>query len=832
MTFLPRGLQAIRLMLVLSFLSPAFGSADETGIDTKTFKSRVKPILLKYCVDCHGPEDQQARLRYDEIDRFQASDRHLWTKIHEQVSSQVMPPKDAPQMSASEKETMLAWIRKSQRALGAGSTRRLNRRELGSALQDVTGLTVDFSYTIPGDSKVDGFDTGAEALQDAADSVSQLMEVTRRAVEGIRFMEPSASKILTADLVNVEKNPQNLFNPWKEAGIKLSKVPRIAKPGIGALVEPKWPTDRTNSMFYVPPSADQRGLVRVKVSVVGYRAFPEVPNPFLLVKIGGRVIDHLEITGPMDLEYQVQLEDTILDKNGIGIGFTPRVEVPYKVPGFENEDRSKPQDFPNGAGLFRPAWDKKKLRTPDQQPRPFVAFKHVELETQYIAAWPPANWNVDIGKISDTLKSAETLLTLWMERAYRRPATAAEIKPFLTFYTKLRSSGMTFDNALRSTFQSVLMSGPFRYLDSTNHPITSLANHAVASRLSFMLVGGPPDIELRKLAASGTLRRPDVLKGQAERLLNDARSQDYFIRPFVTQWLEMEQPITLVDDRRGKASYRFRPHLQDSMREETYTYIGRLLAENRPARELISSDWTMMNDALSRHYGYPSLEGGKLRKVQLRKDDKRGGGIMSHAGIQSMLCWMGNNWVIYRGAWTARHILDDPPQLPPLEVPELDTTKGDLKNLTPRELMAYHRKNVNCAVCHTKLDPIGFAFQNFDLSGRWRDVEYASYETDELDGKIAWRGKGKTRSVDTAGLLPGGEKFRTFDEFKDVLVKQYQDDMVRGLMKNFMLYATGRKPDIDDMAEIKEIMQKNAAKGYPLRDMLLSIFQTEAFLTH
>ena len=94
------------------------------------------------------------------------------------------------------------------------------------------------------------------------------------------------------------------------------------------------------------------------------------------------------------------------------------------------------------------------------------------------------------------------------------------------------------------------------------------------------------------------------------------------------------------------------------------------------------------------------------------------------------------------------------------------------------------------------------------------------------------RGKGKTRSVDTAGLLPGGEKFRTFDEFKDVLVKQYQDDMVRGLMKNFMLYATGRKPDIDDMAEIKEIMQKNAAKGYPLRDMLLSIFQTEAFLTH
>ena len=832
MKSLNRDMQTIRLMLVLSFLLPVLALADETGVGTKTFNNLVKPVLLRYCVDCHGPEEQQARLRYDDIDSFQVSDRHLWTKIHEQLSSQAMPPEDAPQLSASEKEEVLAWIKKSQRALGAGSTRRLNRREFGSALRDVTGLTVDFAYAIPEDSKVDGFDTGAEALQDAADSVSQLMEVTRRAVDGIRFLEPPASHILEVDLVNVEKNPHNLFNPWKEAGISLSKVPRLAKPGVGALVEPKWPKDRTNSMFYVPPPADQRGLVRVKVSVVGYSAFPEVPNPYLSVKIGGRVIDRPEITGPTDLEYQVQLEDSIIGKNGLGIGFTPRVEVPYKVRGFENEDRSKPQDLPDGAGLFRPAWDKKKLRTPDQQPRPFVAFKHFELEPRYVAAWPPATWNVGIGEINDTPESAEKLLAVWMERAYRRPATTAERKPFFIFYKKLRGDGMTFDNALRSTFQSVLMSGPFRYLDSTNHQVKSIADHAVASRLSFMLVGGPPDVELRKLAASGKLRRPEVLKAQAERLLNDVRSQDSFIRPFVTQWLEMEQPITLVDDRRGKASYRFRRHLQDSMREETYSYIARLLAENRTARELISSDWTMMNDALARHYGYPGLEGGELRKIKLRKDDKRGGGIMSHAGIQSMLCWMGDNWVIYRGAWTARHILDDPPQLPPLEVPELDSTKGDLKKLTPRELMAYHRKNVNCAVCHTKLDPIGFAFQNFDLSGRWRDVEYASYEVDELDGKVAWRGKGKTRSVDTAGLLPGGEKFRSYNEFKNVLVKHYQQDMVRGLMKNFMLYATGRKPDIDDMAEIKEIMQKNAAKGYPLRDMLLSVFQTEAFLTH
>ena len=328
------------------------------------------------------------------------------------------------------------------------------------------------------------------------------------------------------------------------------------------------------------------------------------------------------------------------------------------------------------------------------------------------------------------------------------------------------------------------------------------------------------------------MRRPETLTTQAERLLDDRRSYDAFIRPFVTQWLEMEQPITLVDDRRGMASYHFRRFLQDSMRDETWSYVAHMLSDNRPASELVSSDWTMMNNTLARHYGYDGIEGGHLRKVTLRSDDERGGGIMSHAGIQSMLCWMGDNWVIYRGAWTARKILDDPPQLPPLEVPELDPTAGDLKYLTPRELMEYHREDKNCAVCHVKLDPIGFAFQNFDLSGRWREVEHESYIVDELDSNVAWRGTGEARPVDTVGVLPGGEEFRTYDEFKKVVVSDYQEDMVRGLMKNFMLYATGRKPDIDDLAEIEEIMQKHASKGYRLRDMLLAVFQTKAFLEH
>ena len=240
------------LTSLLIVIPVSMASADEGGVDTKTFKSLVKPALQKYCVGCHGPEKQRARLRYDGMAGFRVTDRHLWTKIHEQLSTGEMPPENKPQPSSAEKKKILAWIEKEQRALGAGSTRRLNRRELGSALRDVTGLDVDFAYTIPGDSKVNGFDTGAEALQDAADSVSQVMEVTRRAVAGIRFLEAPPGEILHADLVNVEKNPHKVFDPWKATGINLGKLPRIPRPGLGSLVEPKWPRDRTSSMFSVP----------------------------------------------------------------------------------------------------------------------------------------------------------------------------------------------------------------------------------------------------------------------------------------------------------------------------------------------------------------------------------------------------------------------------------------------------------------------------------------------------------------------------------------------------------------------------------------------------
>lgn len=401
-------------------------------------------------------------------------------------------------------------------------------------------------------------------------------------------------------------------------------------------------------------------------------------------------LDFREVTGtagkPQTLVYEAQLGDLVVQEKGVTLALANKVEIPYAVAGFENEDKTSPNEknpAPGGTGPFRPDFDRRAL-PPEKQPAPHVVLHGIAIEPFAVTPWPPKAWKANVGEVKDDAASAKRLLALWMDRAWRRPVGEAEVVPFLKLYDKLRADGVAFDPALRAAFQSVLLSAPFRYHASPGHPDPAVAQHALAGRLSFMFWGAPPDAGLRQLAKAGTLRDPKVLDAQVDRLLADPRS-DAFVRPFVTQWLVLEQPITIAQVHINKQDFRFARYLKVSMRDETVAYVAQLIAENKPAGELIRSDWTMMNDALARHYGYPPLDGGHLRKVTLRADDPRGGGILGHAGIQSMLCWMGENWVIYRGAWTLRHVLDMPPPPPRSKCP----------NSTPRTARTRASRSAN-----------------------------------------------------------------------------------------------------------------------------------------
>ena len=820
-------MKAILASAVLLLLAAGARGADD-------FPTAAAPFLKKHCVACHGEKKQEGGVRLDQVDGVNAGNRNLWTMVHQKVASGEMPPKERAQPADADKKAVLTWIAEKQRALGAGGTRRLNRRELSSALRDVTGLQVDFAMGLPGDGTVAGFDTGADGLPEASDAVAQWLIVTRRAVDGLSFLDAPKGKNFAMNFAEV-KDVKKAFDAWKAEGATGKELRGVARPGLGLLIDPRAVGEREEWSVSVPAPAGKEGVLRLTLVVSALKPVDGVPNPRLWVRIGGQDLDFREITGtadePQKLVYEVQLGDLVVQSKGVTVALANKVEIPYAVAGFENEDKTSPNDKnppPGGTGPFRPTFDRRAL-PPEKQPAPYLVMHSIDIEPFAATPWPPTEWKADVGAIKDDAASAKRLLALWMDRAWRRPVGDAEQAPFFKLYEKVRAGGGSFDAALRVAFQSVLMSAPFRYHSSPAHPDPVVAQHAVAGRLSFMFWGEPPDAELRDLAKAGKLRDPKVLDAQVDRLLADPRSRA-FVRPFVTQWLELEQPITIAQTHINKQDFRFARYLKVSMRDETLAYFAQLVADNRPAAELVASDWTMMNDALALHYGYPALVGGELRKVKLRADDPRGGGVLGHAGIQSMLTWMGENWVIYRGAWALRHVLDIPPPPPPLEVPELNPSDGKNKGKPFRELLKQHQSDARCSVCHKNIDPVGFAFQNFDLSGRWRDVEHESYKRSELDGRIAWVGEGKTRPVDTAGRLPRGEDFKTFGEFKQLVAKNYKDDLVRGLMKNFFVYGTGRVPGIDDRAEIAAIMDQSREKGYPLRDLLKAVARSRAFL--
>jgi hypothetical protein len=793
--------------------------------------ANVAAFLEQHCHECHGPDVQEAGLRLDKLDAFCSADTHLWTDIYVKLATGEMPPKDQPAPSAAQKQKLLAWIEAEQSAIAASSLRRLNRRELSAALRDVTGLAVDYAQGLPGDGRLAGFDTGAEALTDAADSVARLMNVTRRAVDAIRFLDPPSGKVLTADLISA-KDPKKTLDEWKAAGAT-AKGSGTAKAGMGWLLTPSWVGDRDSFSIRLPAANRRTGVLRLELVVSAYKPVAGLPNSRLWIEVGNRDFDYVEITGtaeaPQRLVYEIQLDDLAIDSKGLSIQLSNKVELPYTVAGFENDDRSNPEKpVPGGTGLFRPAFDRKQVKL-EEQPVPFVAIHKLEIDPDYVAAWPPAEWKLDQGEIRDDEASAERLLHAWTQRAWRRPVTRAEESRFLELYRQVRKEGQSFDAALRAAFQSVLLSAPFRYLAAPKQEDETESHYAIASRLSFLLTGEPPDAELLRLAEKKQLRDPAVLDAQVDRLLTDARAEG-FVRPFVLQWLEAEQPITLVMTSIQKQDFRFGRYLKASMREETIAYIKQLFVENRPAKEIVSSNWTMMNDSLAIHYGYAGVTGGQMRKVELRADDPRGGGILGHAGIQSMLCWMGDNWVIYRGAWTLRHILDRPPPPPPLEVPELVPSDAANRGKSFRELLKQHQEDQRCSICHKHIDPLGFAFQNFDISGRWRDVEHERYVRNELDGKIEWNGAGATRPVDAAGRLPRGEEFTTFQDFKSLVATKYQPDLVRGLLKNLVVYAAGRRPDVQDMKAIETILAEQKSTEYRMRDLMKAVLRSKLFL--
>ncbi len=423
------------------------------------------------------------------------------------------------------------------------------------------------------------------------------------------------------------------------------------------------------------------------------------------------------------------------------------------------------------------------------------------------------------------MRDAEPLLREFIRHAYRRPTGEAEVKRFLPVVQSALKKGNTFTDAMLAAYTAVLCSPEFVCLEEKPG---RLDDHALASRLSFFLWNSVPDDELRRCAAKNELHRPEVLRAQTERLLNDTKSRR-FVDAFLDYWLDLRKMLATAPDSGLYPDYYLDDLLTESALEETQLFFSELLRGDLPARNLVSSDFAILNEKLAAHYGLPKVEGVALRRVSLPKDSPRGG-LLTQAAILKVTANGTTTSPVLRGAWVMERILGQKPPPPP---PNLPVVEPDIRGATTiRQQLEKHRTLETCNTCHAKMDPPGFALENFDVMGGWRERYRAEGDGTPAPGlaksgqKFAFH---YALPVDASGELPDGRKFADIREFKRLLLDD-KKQVARNLARQLVVYSTGAPVRFSDRAQIEQVLQRASASHYGVRSLVHEIVQSQLFL--
>ena len=502
---------------------------------------------------------------------------------------------------------------------------------------------------------------------------------------------------------------------------------------------------------------------------------------------------------------------------------------------------------PDAARLFRSRPGPSRFRNPlaVEDGQPGVAFRWLEVEGPLVDEWPSAGHELLFGNLplkkidkpaigaasvevvsTDPAKDAERLMRHFIEEAYRRPVAAAEVKRFLPVVQGVLKAGGAFADAMITGYTAVLCSPEFVCVEEKPG---KLDDYAVASRLAFFLTNSAPDAELRALAAKGQLRRPAVLHEQTDRLLNSPKSQQ-FVDAFLDYWLDLRKIMGTAPDSSLYDDYYLDDLLNESAMEEPQRFFAELVRSNLPVRNIVASDFVFVNERLAQHYGLPPVEGVALQRVPVPPDSPRGG-LMTQAAILKVTANGTTTSPVIRGVWIMERILGQPPPPPPPAVPAVDP---DIRGSTTiRQQLDKHRDLETCAACHKKIDPAGFALENFDVMGGWRDRYRATGDGAPPEKGIGHGGQKFTYHlalpVDAGGELPDGRKFGDVREFKRLLLTN-EDQLARNLAKQLTVYATGAPVRFGDRAQIEKILERSRASQFGVRTLIHELVQSDLFL--
>lgn len=774
----------------------------------------IQPFLDQNCMDCHDAEMKKGGLDLAALstDGSDAAALKKWVRVFDRVAAGEMPPPKKKQPSQDAVQDFMAvlggdLVKKSNAQKGT-VLRRLNRREYQNTINDLLGVKVNIIDSLPEDGRALGFDNIGEALSISGLQMQRYMEAAETALNETLYADARPENTTQTATLESDRNKDNIGKHW-------------LRRDDGAVVV------FNNGGFpsTVIPNLRAKATGTYKLRVTGYGYQIEEPVVFAL------------ITGSFNFR---NADNVTRSFHELPVGKPGTVEITLHL------DQGK-GIWISAQGLNGPDGHSPVKDGPANYPGEGLALMSVELEGPFITEWPPLGQKLLLGDAklrqlphglppsqawkanqpgykhkytadsTDPAGDARKQLSAFVSAAFRRPAAAEEVEPYVKLFDAEFTEGKDFLSAMRTAAIAVLCSPEFLYL---KEPVGKLNDLQIASRLGYFLTRSTPDAEL--LAAN--LTQPAVLRAQTERLLK-ADTLERFVDDFTDGWLNLREIEFTTPDKQLYPEYD--ELLLDSMLRETRGFITELIQSNLSAANVIQSDFAMLNKRLARHYGLPDVSGLELRKVKLPPDSHRGG-VLTQASVMKVSANGTNTSPVLRGVYVMDRILGMEPPPPPPGVPGVEP---DIRGATTlRELLDKHRTMESCNGCHKVIDAPGFALESYDVIGGWRDRFRSIDKGDQVNLKIEGR-RVRYRlgpRVDAAGELPDGRKFASFADLQKLLLAD-QDRIARCIIEKLLVFATGRPMGFSDRAEIDRILAASKAKGHALRDLIHAVVQSEVF---
>ncbi len=768
-----------------------------------------KDFLARHCLDCHDADLQKGGLRLDTLSLPTKAPHtaDTWSKVVSLIESGEMPPAKKPRPKAPVRAAFAAAIgdELAKALYPTPGLRRMNRTEYENTVHDLLGTDTPLSDLLPEDSSVQGFDNVATGLGISSILMERYLEAANAAFEGaIRRIRPAPAATRRAVLMERKENIESVDK--KKGGV-------IEVGGAFVDFTPGWPPARIDSAHPI-----EDGVYRCRAAV-----FPHEPG-------GHRTLTVAVFTGPLFGDGKRVLQG-IYDVGGTPenpriIEFTTRMKEGHTL-------HILPWVFPEHV-----TWRDK------HEERPGVGILWAETHGPLDQAFPAASQRTLFGN-SATLRmvegesyyirhrrgvkrqhvesdspreDVERIIRELAPRAFRRPVEKDLVDQFVGLALARLDEGGSFEQAVRAGVSALLCSPHFLLVN--RHP--EVDDYEIASRLSYFLWSSMPDGVLLKLAAAGRLSDPKIRRAQVERMLADPK-RERFVENFTGQWLNLRDIEFTTPDK--KLYPEFDELLLRSMLAETHGFFRHILTNDLSVVNFVDSDFAILNQRLADHYGIQGVKGHeKLRVVQLPTDSMRGG-VMAQASVLKVTANGTSTSPVLRGVWALDKLLGQPASAPPSGVPAVEP---DIRGATTiREQLDKHRDIASCARCHVRIDPPGFAMEQFNAIGGER--EYYRSLGKNRQGRVKNTVYYVGPDVEKGGQWEDGTKFGGFREFRRQMAAK-PDLVARSLAEKLLIYGTGRPVGLADRAAVEEIVAQAKAQGLGLRSMIHAVVESDLFL--